>query len=95
MDANIMARSSNALSRDDVDSAMDGRMLYGFRRYAAATSPSRELAETFCRALHIWTKAHAATASNRAQTAPAKTVEVGKSADTARSRGECRKVPPL
>jgi hypothetical protein len=57
----------------------------------AATNPSRELEETFWRALHVCTSAQAAVASQRAQRIAATSLELGSiDENNASSRGDCR-----
>lgn len=72
-------KTQRALSKLEVDNPRDGRNVYGFKRYLllvsrdnrpkldgtynAAIKLSLDVLVMFCRARHIWTRDHAASAS--------------------------------
>ena len=77
--ASIRESRQRAFSKLEVDSPRDGRKVYGFKRYLgfvsrhgkpmfdgtyrAAIRLSLEVLDTFCRARHMCTRDHAASAS--------------------------------
>lgn len=74
----MIARRVRVFSRLEVESAREGRSVYGLRRYETATNESLDVGDdTPCLARHIWTSAHAPRASANVHSSDAMNRELG------------------